>query len=168
VRFTLSLNANTYLFMYFYVLYKSSSSGFSKFFFFLRIVNYGWVGIQRPWKFNQGYVSNKIRFVGDCCIIQTHLVAMIFKEKYYLHGTILESKLGSRSSYAWRSIWNTSDPLKPQDRASIKIWQDKWLPTPTSYMVQSPRRILIMIRFINSTSLIRSKTGHLKNIETGP
>lgn len=28
------------------------------------------------------------------------------------------------------------------DGAFIKIWQDKWLPTSTTYMVQTPKRIL--------------------------
>lgn len=46
--------------------------------------------------------------------------------------------------YAWNGqvlskvglIWRV------EDGASIKIWGDKWLLTPTSYAVQSPVRVL--------------------------
>jgi hypothetical protein len=41
---------------------------------------------------------------------QNSLMAQIMKEKYYPRGSFLEAKLGTRPSYAWRSIFN-SKPL---------------------------------------------------------
>jgi hypothetical protein len=76
------------------------------------------------------------------------LVGRIYKEKYFRHATFLDSEIGSNPSYAWRSIWSAKNLLKKglvwrvRDGKQIKIWKDKWLPTPTSYMIQSPQRVL--------------------------
>jgi hypothetical protein len=76
------------------------------------------------------------------------LLAQIFKEKYYLNGSFLESSLGRQPSYAWRSICNAKTLLKARlvwrvgDGASIKIWTDRWLPTPGSHKVQTPMTVL--------------------------
>jgi hypothetical protein len=40
------------------------------------------------------------------------LVARIFKAKYFAHGAVLETSLGSRPSYVWRSLLSASDLLK--------------------------------------------------------
>lgn len=37
------------------------------------------------------------------------------------------------------SIWNAKKLLKA---GSINIWEDRWLPTPISYGIQSPVRVL--------------------------
>jgi len=36
----------------------------------------------------------------------------IFKAKYFAHGAVLETSLGSRPSYVWRSLLSASDLLK--------------------------------------------------------
>ena len=76
------------------------------------------------------------------------LVAKIFKEKYYPHGSFLDSTLGRQPSYAWRSIYNAKNLLtkgllwRVGDGTSIKIWTDRWLPTVGSHKVESPVNVL--------------------------
>jgi hypothetical protein len=43
---------------------------------------------------------------------QESLVARTFRDKYYRNGNFLEASLGSRPSYAWRSIFNARKLLK--------------------------------------------------------
>jgi ribonuclease HI len=72
------------------------------------------------------------------------MVAQIMKAKYYPQHSFLEANLGTRPSFAWRSIWNSRTLLKEGliwrvgNGESIKIWQDRWLPSPSSYLVQAP------------------------------
>jgi hypothetical protein len=40
------------------------------------------------------------------------LVSKVLKEKYYPNSTFLESNLGRRPSYAWRSIWTAKKLLQ--------------------------------------------------------
>jgi hypothetical protein len=76
------------------------------------------------------------------------LVAKIFREKYFPNGSFLESNLGWKPSYVWRSIRNSIPLLKEGlvwrvgDGALIRIWEDRWIPTPGSHLVQSPVRYL--------------------------
>ena len=75
------------------------------------------------------------------------LVAHIYKAKYYPHGFVLNSKLGCNPSYAWRSIFNSLEVIRRGTRwrvangRQIHIWEDKWLPTPTTYKVISPSHL---------------------------
>jgi hypothetical protein len=82
-------------------------------------------------------------------IQQPHtLHARIYKEKYFSNDTFLNSELGRRPSYAWRSIWNArklpQDGLvwRVGDGKTIKIWGDRWLETPTTFLVQSSVKFL--------------------------
>jgi ribonuclease HI len=74
------------------------------------------------------------------------LVAQIFKEKYYPHGSFLDSTLGKKPSYAWKSIWQAKDFLenglvwRVGDGSSIRIWEDKWLPHPVPHAASSPNQ----------------------------
>jgi hypothetical protein len=76
------------------------------------------------------------------------LAAQILKAKYFPKVPFLEAPLGTRPSFAWRSILNARELLQQglewriRDGKSIKVWGDKWLPTPTTYEVQSPPKIL--------------------------
>ena len=65
------------------------------------------------------------------------LVARVYKAKYYPYGDVLNSKLGSNPSYAWRSIFNSVEVIRKGTRL-IHIWEDKWLPTPSTYKVITP------------------------------
>ena len=56
----------------------------------------------------------------------------------------MNAKLGSNPSYAWRSIFKALEVIRSGTRwrvgngKLIHIWEDKWLPTPTTYKVISP------------------------------
>jgi len=63
------------------------------------------------------------------------LVGKFYWEKYFPGSCFLESQLGRRPSFAWRSIWN-SRPLINEGLLwkigigdIIRIWGDCWLPT---------------------------------------
>ena len=72
------------------------------------------------------------------------LVAQIYKARYYPHGDVFKAKLRSSPSYTWRSIFNGLEVVKRGTRWRVSngerthIWEDKWLPTPTTYKVISP------------------------------
>ena len=74
------------------------------------------------------------------------LCAKVLKARYYPSGDILNSKLGCSPSYTWRSIFKGLEVVRNGSRwrvgngRLIHIWEDKWLPTPTTYKVISPPR----------------------------
>lgn len=76
------------------------------------------------------------------------LVARVFKEKYFSQSSFLEASVGSHPSYAWRSLCNSRHLLavglrwRVGNGHSIKIWEDRWIPCPTSFKIQSPVSIL--------------------------
>jgi hypothetical protein len=76
------------------------------------------------------------------------LVGKIIKGKYFHGGTLLKANLGSRPSFAWRSILAARDLFKEGimwrigDGKSVSIWKDRWIPKPIIYSVQTPCRIL--------------------------
>ena len=68
----------------------------------------------------------------------------MLKAKYFPNSVACEAELGSRASYAWRSIWTAK---KVVDRGSrwcigngerVRIWKDKWIPSPELFTVTSP------------------------------
>jgi hypothetical protein len=71
----------------------------------------------------------------------TTLAAKVFKEKYFSDGDLLSSNLGTKPSYAWRSIWGSKPLLKVGllwgigDGSNIKILGDKWIPTTHSHEI---------------------------------
>ena len=73
-----------------------------------------------------------------------YLVARIYSEKYYPNHTFLMSNVGSRPPYAWRSICAAKELLQAGllwrvgDGRDTKVWHDRWIPSPTTYTVQSP------------------------------
>jgi ribonuclease HI len=70
-------------------------------------------------------------------------LAQIMEAKYYRGKNFLESKLGNRPSFAWRSIHGSCSLLKEGliwrigNGSRVRIWKDKWLPHPSTFMVQS-------------------------------
>jgi hypothetical protein len=75
---------------------------------------------------------------------KSQFTGSILRAKYFPYSSFLGASLGSRPSYAWRSIFSTRDLLKQGlvwrvgNGESINIWGDRWLPTPITYTVQSP------------------------------
>jgi hypothetical protein len=73
------------------------------------------------------------------------LTGQILQAKYVSRRNFLEATLGNKPSFVWRNIFGVKDLLKEGlvciigDGKSAQIWLDKWLPTPTTYAIQSPR-----------------------------
>jgi hypothetical protein len=76
------------------------------------------------------------------------LAGSVLKAKYYRKGNLLEANMGSRPSLVWRSLMASRDLLREGlfwrigDGESTRIWGDKWIPKPSSFLVQSPCVIL--------------------------
>ena len=74
------------------------------------------------------------------------LIARIYKAKYFPYNDILGAKLGCNPSYAWWGIYNSLAIIKRDTRwrvgngKMIHIWEDKWLPTPTTHKICSPQQ----------------------------
>lgn len=64
------------------------------------------------------------------------LVARIMREKYFPQGSFMHAQLGSRPSYAWRSIYQAREVLEAGlvwrvgNGEKIHFWGDIWLLTP--------------------------------------
>ena len=101
----------------------------------------GGMGFKNPQAFNLAMLAKQgWRLISN----PNSLVAQIYKARYYLPGDVFQAKLGSSPSYTWRSIFNGLEVVKGGTRwrvgngERILIWEDKWLPTPTTYKVISP------------------------------
>jgi hypothetical protein len=76
------------------------------------------------------------------------MVAQILRVKYYPNSSFLEAQLGSKPSFVWSSLFNSRDLFlqgliwRVGNGQSIRICGDKWLPTPTTFAVQSSPQIL--------------------------
>lgn len=73
------------------------------------------------------------------------LVAIILKEKYFKHDNIMDVEIKGNVSLIWRSIVAVKEIILLGARWRLgngTIWKDKWLPSPTSYQIQSPNSIL--------------------------
>ena len=73
------------------------------------------------------------------------LAHQVLKDKYFPDSTFLEAQLGRNPSYTWRSLVAAIGVLKQGLRWNIgngqraKIWANRWIPIPNSFMVVSPR-----------------------------
>jgi hypothetical protein len=94
---------------------------------------------------------------------QDSLVRRILKEKYFPQGSFLQAQLGRNPSYACLSIFNARKVLerglmwRVGNGDNIQIWQDKWIPKPTTYKIQSPCGSMDSLAKVNT--LIDSTTG---------
>ena len=72
------------------------------------------------------------------------LVAQVYRARHFPCDDILNSKKGCSPSYAWWSIHNSLKVIQKGTRwgvgngRKIHIWEDKRLPTPTTFKVISP------------------------------
>jgi hypothetical protein len=75
-------------------------------------------------------------------------VAQIMADKYHPNSSLMQASLGGRPSYAWRSILKARPIMerglgwRVGNGASIKIWGNRWLPSPTSFKVQTQVQVL--------------------------
>lgn len=79
---------------------------------------------------------------------QESLVYQVYKAKYFPLTDFIHASLSTNPSYTWRSImaahhlmqkgihWNVGNG------ESIRVWEDKWLPSPSTFKVTSPRQFL--------------------------
>ena len=73
------------------------------------------------------------------------LANRVLKAKYFPNSNFLEAQLGKNSSYRWRSLVAARGVLNRGLRWSIgngrkaRIWTNRWIPIPNSFMVVSPR-----------------------------
>ena len=72
------------------------------------------------------------------------LVARVLKARYFPTREILNANIGNYPSYSWRSIHSSLEVIRKGTRwrvgngKLIHIWDDKWLPTPSTYKAISP------------------------------
>ena len=99
------------------------------------------------------------------------LCAKVFKVRYYPNGDVLNSKLGC--SYTWRSIFKGLEVIRKGSHwrvgngRLIHIWEDKWLPTPTTYKVISPPQLFddfLMVSALIDKDTRRWKVDTLKSL----
>jgi hypothetical protein len=71
------------------------------------------------------------------------MTAKIIKAKYYPKDSIRNAKLGSKPSFAWRSLLAGSDLLEEGiiwrigNGNSVRVRGEKWIPQPTSFSTQT-------------------------------
>jgi hypothetical protein len=81
------------------------------------------------------------------------LAARVICEKYYPGSEFLDSNLGRKPSFAWRSIWQAKGLLQEGlmwrvgNGYRINLWNDKWLPT-------TPHKILDLARVLPRESRV--------------
>ena len=76
------------------------------------------------------------------------LVYRVLKAKYFSHCEFSQASLGNNPSYTWRSIMAAQTIVKQGlwwrigNGEHVQVWGDKWLPTPSTYKVTSPRMFM--------------------------
>ena len=76
------------------------------------------------------------------------LVHRVLKAHYFPNTNFLHAKLGTKPSFAWRSILSAQSIVKSSycwqvgDNKSIGVWTDRWLPRPSTFRVQTPLALL--------------------------
>jgi hypothetical protein len=69
------------------------------------------------------------------------LVGQIMEAKYYKGRNFLESQLGNRPSFAWRSIHSSQKLLleglvwRIGNGLQVRIWKDRWIPRSSTFMI---------------------------------
>lgn len=77
----------------------------------------------------------------------TSLVVQVMHAKYFPRGNFLDSNLGSNllcmeEHLEGKKLIREGIIWRVGDDQSIKIWEDQWIPSPSTYMIQSPNRTL--------------------------
>jgi ribonuclease HI len=100
------------------------------------------------------------------------LVAKTMRAKYFSGSSILEAKLGTRPSFAWRSIFSSCDLLKEGlvwrvgNGEKIRIWKDRWVPSPSTFCVRSPPTLLDPDEKVSKLIDIQSKWWNVPLLES--
>jgi hypothetical protein len=76
------------------------------------------------------------------------LIAKILKAKYHPLSQLVESPLGKKPSFAWRSLQSSIGLVREGliwrigNGKTARIWEDRWIGHPFTYMIQSPPTLL--------------------------
>ena len=90
-------------------------------------------------------------------IQQPHaLMSHFLKTKYFPNTFFLEARLSGNVSYIWRSICESRQVLRSGIRwrvatgTGISVWNNAWLPCPSTFKVITPVRVLSMGATVDS------------------
>ncbi|KAL5577919.1 hypothetical protein UlMin_019618 [Ulmus minor] len=104
----------------------------------------GGLGFRHLAHFNQALLGKQVwRFIQR----PNSLFSQVFKAKYCHSSTIWHASANSKASYVWKSIlWGRNLVAKVirwrvGDGRSISVYNSRWIPTPHSFMVSSPRTL---------------------------
>ena len=61
------------------------------------------------------------------------IISRTYRAKYFPSSDFLNSKLGCNPLYTWRSTHSSIEIITKGTR-----WEDRWMPTPSTYKVISP------------------------------
>uniref|UniRef100_A0A2N9I0P4 Reverse transcriptase domain-containing protein n=1 Tax=Fagus sylvatica TaxID=28930 RepID=A0A2N9I0P4_FAGSY len=92
--------------------------------------------------FNEALLGKQIWRLYHC---RSSLFYRVFKAKFFLDCSILDSRVRIRGSYAWRSLLqarkvvHTGGLWRVSDGSNIKIWGDNWLVGSATGQILSPR-----------------------------
>lgn len=76
------------------------------------------------------------------------LAFRMLKERYFLNSSFMGAIIPKNASFTWRSILGARKVIELGSKwrvgngEKIRIWKDRWLPTPTTYKVVSPISLL--------------------------
>ena len=76
------------------------------------------------------------------------LVHRVLKARYFPNINFLHVELGTKPTFAWRSILSAQSIVKSGycwqvgDGKSIGVWTDRWLPRPSTFRVLTPPALL--------------------------
>ena len=79
---------------------------------------------------------------------QNSLVYRVLKARYFPQCDFIEATLGNSPSFVWRSIMSTQNLVREGvwwrvgNGSNIRIWEDKWLPSSSTYKIASPKQFL--------------------------
>ena len=101
----------------------------------------GGLGFKEIEKFNEALLAKQVwRMINN----PDSLCYRVFKARFFPECSILEAEDSKVGSYAWKSILSARDVIRKGmvwrigNRESVRIKQDKWLPSQLSRSVASP------------------------------
>lgn len=108
-------------------------------------MNRGGMGFQDLHCFNQVLLAKQCWRLWKT---EDSITTWIMKAKYYSNCSVLDAQAGLKSSYAWKGIQSLCKPVKEGliwrvgNGEKVQVWGSKWVPSPTTYAVETPRKII--------------------------
>ncbi|XP_031099793.1 uncharacterized protein LOC116003991 [Ipomoea triloba] len=124
--------------------------------------SFGGMGFRKIREFNIALLGKQAwRFIQ----FPDSLVSRVFKAKYFNNTSFLEAKLGSNSSFVWRSIMEAQPIMKANcrwrvgDGHSINIWKDPWIPRKDNPFVKTAMPHYLEHAKVNSLMEMNQEKG---------